>query len=45
MRNILAHVPEKGKAVFSEKLKQIWLQPDKESAKLYANSLMDAYES
>ena len=45
MRNILAHVPAKGKAVFAEKLKQIWLQPDKESAKLYANSLMDAYES
>lgn len=45
MRNILAHVPAKGKAIFSEKLKQIWLQPDKESAKFYANSLMDDYEN
>lgn len=35
MRNILAHVPAKGKAVFAEKLKQIWLQPDIESAKAY----------
>jgi len=45
MRNILAHVPAKGKAVFAEKLKQIWLQPDIESAKAYANALMDAYEN
>jgi transposase-like protein len=45
MRNILAHLPAKGKALFAEKLKQIWLQPDLESAKAYANSLMDAYES
>lgn len=45
MRNILVHVPAKGKAVFAEKLKQIWLQPDKESAKFYANSLMDDYEN
>jgi transposase-like protein len=44
MRNILAHVPAKGKAVFAEKLKQIWLQPDIESAKAYVNSLMDTYE-
>ena len=45
MRNILAHVPAKGKAVFSEKLKQIWLQPDKKSAEFYANSLMDDYKN
>jgi len=45
MRNILAHVPAKGKAAFAEKLKQIWLQPDIESAKAYANRLMDTYES
>jgi len=44
MRNILAHLPAKGKAIFAEKLKQIWLMPDLESAKAYANSLMDAYE-
>jgi putative transposase len=45
MRNILAHVPAKGKSLFAEKLKQIWLQPDIESAKAYANALMDAYEN
>jgi transposase-like protein len=45
MRNILAHVPAKGKAAFAEKLKQIWLQPDIESAKAYACNLMDAYEN
>jgi putative transposase len=45
MRNILAHVPAKGKATFAGKLKQIWLQPDIESAKAYANSLMDQYEN
>lgn len=45
MRNILAHVPAKGKAVFAEKLKQIWLQPDLEGAKHYAHMLMDTYES
>ena len=45
MRNILAHVPAKGKANFAGRLKQIWLQPDFESAKAYANSLMDQYEN
>lgn len=45
MRNILAHVPAKGKATFAGRLKQIWLQPDIESAKAYANSLMDQYEN
>ncbi len=45
MRNILAHLPAKGKAVFAEKLKQIWLQPDLESAKSYAHTLMDKYEN
>lgn len=44
MRNILAHLPSKQKTSFAEKLKQIWLQPDIDSAKAYANSLMDAYE-
>jgi putative transposase len=44
MRNILAHLPAKGKGVFAEKLKQIWLQPDIASAKAYAKSLMDTYE-
>lgn len=44
MRNILAHLPAKGKAAFAEKLKQIWLMPDLDSAKAYAHSLMDTYE-
>jgi putative transposase len=33
MRNILAHVPAKSKLEFAKKLKQIWLQPDLESAR------------
>ncbi len=32
MRNILAHVGHKDKALVAEKLKQIWYQPDKETA-------------
>jgi putative transposase len=45
MQNILVHVPAKSKSEFARKLKQIWLQPDIESAKAYANSLMDTYEN
>ena len=45
MRNILAHLPAKGKAAFADRLKQIWLQPDLESAKKYADALMDTYEN
>lgn len=45
MRNILAHISGKDKKSFAEKLKQIWLQPDYDSAKKYANSLMDEYEA
>jgi transposase-like protein len=44
MRNILAHIPAKGKAVFAEKLKQIWLQPDLDSAQAYARLLIESYE-
>ena len=44
MRNILAHLPAKGKAKFAQKLKQIWLQPDVESAKAFAKMVMDDYE-
>ena len=44
MRNILAHVPAKSKAEFANWQKQIWLQPDIESAKAYANLLMNKYE-
>jgi transposase-like protein len=45
MRNILAMIPSKDKAVFASKLKQIWLQPDIDSARAYADNLMDDYES
>jgi len=44
MRNILAHIPAKQKKTFSAKLKQIWLQPDYESAKRYAYTIMDEFE-
>ena len=45
MRNILAHISGKDKKSFTEKLKQIWLQPDYDSAKKYAHALMDEYEA
>ncbi|MGE1062180.1 IS256 family transposase [Megasphaera paucivorans] len=45
MRNILAYVSDKNKKAFAEKLKQIWLQPDYESAQKYANELMNDYEA
>jgi len=35
MRNILAHISGRDKQVFANKLKQIWLQPDYDSAKKY----------
>jgi len=44
MRNILAHISGRDKQVFANKLKQIWLQPDYDSAKKYADSLMDDHE-
>lgn len=43
MRNILAHIPAKEKESFAAKLKQIWQQPDCESAKRYAELLMEEY--
>lgn len=45
MRNILAHISSRDKQVFANKLKQIWLQPDYDSAKKYADALMDDFES
>lgn len=45
MRNILAHIPAKQKETFASKLKQIWLQPDADSARKYANNFMDEYEN
>jgi putative transposase len=44
MRNILANVSVKSKKHFAEKLKQIWLQSDYESAKKYATAFMNDYE-
>ena len=43
MRNILTHIPAKDKESFAAKLKQIWQQPDYESAKRYANLLIEEY--
>ena len=45
MRNILAHISGKDKKSFAEKLKQIWLQPDYDSAKKYAQALVEEYEA
>lgn len=41
MRNILAHVPASEKEIFAAKLKQIWQQPDYESARNYARLIID----
>ena len=45
MRNLLAHVPHHEKKRFAEKLKQIWLQPDLESARQYASVFIEEYEN
>jgi transposase-like protein len=45
MRNILAHIPAKDKNSFAAKLKQIWQQPDYESAKRYTELLIQEYET
>lgn len=44
MRNILAHVNQKEKEKFAALLKQIWLEPDRESAIACARRLIDKYE-
>jgi transposase-like protein len=44
MRNLMARVPHHEKKRFSEKLKQIWLQPDLESARHYAAGFIEEYE-
>ena len=44
MRNILAHIPAKEKGLFAAKLKQIWQQPDYDSARRYADQLIKEYE-
>lgn len=43
MRNLLVHIPHRDKKKVAEKLKQIWLQPDIESARQYANFLTGEY--
>jgi len=44
MRNILAHVTHREKKKFSEQLKLIWTQPDKESALNYATQFAEEYQ-
>ncbi len=44
MRNILAHVGQKEKAAFAARLKQIWLQPSRETALQLANLVSAEYE-
>jgi len=45
MRNVLARIPGKSKGDFAARLKQIWLQPDIDTARAYAENLMDDYEN
>ena len=45
MRNILARIPGKSKGDFAARLKQIWLQPDIDTARAYTENLMDDYEN
>jgi transposase-like protein len=44
MRNILSVVPAKEKQKFGGRLKQIWKQPDYESARQYAEMIINEYE-
>lgn len=43
MRNILAHVPQREKLLFSQQLKTIWQAPTKELAIKRAEEVMDTY--
>jgi putative transposase len=43
MRNVLAKVPHKEKRRFAAHLKQIWLQPDRKSARRMADELAKEY--
>ena len=45
MRNILARIPSKEKTAFASRLKQVWLQPDIDTARTCADKLMDDYEN
>ena len=44
MRNIMARVSQKDKLIFASKLKQIWMQPDRESAISYCRGIVQQYE-
>jgi len=44
MRNILAYVGHRQKDSFAKQLKHIWLQPDENQARSYAQSFMESYE-
>jgi transposase-like protein len=44
MHNILAHVSQREKEAFAARLKQIWLEPDGESATACAQRLAEPYE-
>ena len=43
MRNILAHIPHKDKALFAAELKHIWLAPTKDAAVKTARALIRKY--
>jgi len=43
MRNILAKVTHKNKEAFASRLKQIWLQPDRETAIAYCREVIEQY--
>ena len=43
MRNIMARVPHRDKAIFAERLTQIWLQPDKPTALSVADTIIKDY--
>jgi transposase-like protein len=43
MRNILAHIPHRDKAEFAAQLKEIWLAPSAEGARVRAAALSEKY--
>lgn len=43
MRNILAHIPQKGKDAFAKELKEIWLAPAAAGARERASALCEKY--
>lgn len=45
MRNILAYVGHRSKDHFAKELKHIWLQPNIDQARLYANNVIATYQN